>query len=217
MVGAQEVGDLAELGIVGDEKKGVDLIVLEGEDLQDRLGLGPVELPEIVDLACVLQMLGQSVGCPLGPERGGGEDQVGPDSPQGEIGSDGPQVVEAAGGEVPFEVARAGFAPVGLGVADQVESFDGSSFGDQRSPSSLEIFLAALSMIILARATLPSSRKMAKTLILAKLSSLCSPALLIRKTCPSRVLASMEAASLKPTSREDSLIIRKASLKMLAE
>jgi hypothetical protein len=118
MVGAQEIGDLTQFGIVGDEEKGFDVVLLEGEDFKHRFGLGPVELPEVVDLPRVLQALGQSVGCPLGPQRSGGEDQVGADSPEGEIGADGPQILEAPWGEVPFKVAGAGFVPARFGVPD---------------------------------------------------------------------------------------------------
>jgi len=113
---------------VSDEEKGFDIVVLEREDFQDRFGLGPVELSEVVDLPSVLQALGQSVGCPLGSERSGGKNQVGTDSPEGEVGTNGSQILEAPGGEVPFKVAGAGFVPVGFGVPDQVESLDGRSF-----------------------------------------------------------------------------------------
>jgi len=67
MVGAQEVGQFTEFRIVEDEEKGIDLIVLEIEDLQDRFGIGPVEFLQIVDFSGVFQTLGEEIGGSLGP------------------------------------------------------------------------------------------------------------------------------------------------------
>jgi hypothetical protein len=113
---------------VEDKEEGVDLVVLEGEDLQNGVGIGAVELPEVMDLSLVFQAFGEGVGSALGPQGTGAEDAVGSDAPQGQVGADGGQIFEAAGGEVSFEVAGPLFVPVGFGVPDQVESLDGRSF-----------------------------------------------------------------------------------------
>jgi hypothetical protein len=97
VVAAQEAGQFAQLGIVKDEKEAFDLVVLHREDLQYGIGIGAIELPEIVDASFVFKPFGQGVGGALGPERAGGEDRLGMDASKSQIGADGSQVRFAPG------------------------------------------------------------------------------------------------------------------------
>ena len=125
VVGAQEVGDLAQFRVVKNDEYGFILVILYRKNLQDCFGIGTVKLLQVMDTTRVLQPFRQGVGGSLCPQGTGGENGVRADAPKGQVTADSRQVLEAPAREVPFKVAGSLFVPTGFGIADQIELFDG--------------------------------------------------------------------------------------------